>query len=240
MNEILSFEGHDVRMITKDGEPWWVVSDVCDLLGISNARETAGRLDKDDVDLIDITDAIGRQQKTYITNEPGLYSLVIRSDKPQSRAFKRWITKEVLPSIRKTGRYEVPQAPQDEFAIMRTMIDALELSRKRITVLEGSVGQINSDVYRLECRVDLFGADTHYRTIRAFFNERKKNVPLATATAIGRRAAKLCRERGVEIGTVADERHGSVKSYPSEIIDAAEKQVQSEKATAKPRARKKA
>ncbi len=92
-------------IIMEDGEVWWVAKDVCEVLGISNHRNAVSRLDNDEKDEVDLADSIGRLQKMVIINEPGMYSLIIRSDKPEAKRFKRWITHEVIPQIRKTGSY---------------------------------------------------------------------------------------------------------------------------------------
>lgn len=116
MNELQIFNYHDkpVRTIEKDGEIWWVLKDVCAVLGINKAVEVAKRLDSDEVDQTDIVDSNGRRQKTYIVNEPGVYKVILRSDKPDAKDMMRWITHEVLPSIRRTGSYSLPTAkPRD-------------------------------------------------------------------------------------------------------------------------------
>lgn len=95
----------EFRVIDRNGEPWFILSEVCRRLGIANVSDAASRLDDEDRDNIGITDAIGRRRATLIINESGLYSLVLRSSKPEAKKFKRWITSEVLPSIRKTGSY---------------------------------------------------------------------------------------------------------------------------------------
>ena len=107
MNElqVFSYEGKDVRTIQRNGETWWVLKDVCDVLDLSNARMIADRLDEDDVSLAYVTDSIGRQQQTNIVNESGLYNVILRSDKPEAKKFKRWVTHEVLPQIRRHGAY---------------------------------------------------------------------------------------------------------------------------------------
>ena len=101
------FQGSQVRTITKDGEPWFVVADACRVLGLSNPSIVADRLDPDDLSQAEAIDSMGRPQQVTITNESGIYDLILRSDKPEARKFKRWITHEVLPTIRKTGRYDV-------------------------------------------------------------------------------------------------------------------------------------
>lgn len=99
------FEGHAVRMQMLRDEPWFVLTDVCRVLDIKNARDAASRLDDDEKDDVGITDAIGRQQKTTVINESGLYSLILTSRKDEAKRFKKWVTSEVLPAIRRTGFY---------------------------------------------------------------------------------------------------------------------------------------
>jgi hypothetical protein len=110
VNEILVFQGRAVRMMVNNGEPWWVARDVCDVLGIRNSRQALAYLDDDEKGVI-TTDTHGGRQEVATINESGLYSLVLRSRKPEAKAFKRWVTKEVLPSIRRTGQYVVPREP---------------------------------------------------------------------------------------------------------------------------------
>ncbi|MER8183325.1 Bro-N domain-containing protein [Kitasatospora sp. NPDC094015] len=107
------FDGHEVRVVTIDGDPWWVARDVCAVLEIINPTRALDALDEDEKGLHSMK-TLGGDQQVSVINEPGLYSLVLRSRKPQARAFKRWITHEVIPSIRRTGRYAVDedQAPQ--------------------------------------------------------------------------------------------------------------------------------
>lgn len=93
------------RIIDRNGEPWFVLSDVCRELEISNVGDASSRLDDDEKDNIGITDVIGRNRPTIIINESGLYSLILTSRKSEAKRFKKWVTKEVLPSIRKTGGF---------------------------------------------------------------------------------------------------------------------------------------
>lgn len=116
MNEIvppfvLPETGQVVRVLHMEGEPWWIARDVLDILGIGNTTEAMRGLDDDEFSTTEVVDSVGRcQPNTYVVNEPGLYSLILRSRKPQAKAFKRWITHEVLPAVRKTGRYEAQPA----------------------------------------------------------------------------------------------------------------------------------
>ena len=104
MNEMQVFEREEfgqIRTVTRDGEPWFVAVDVCRALEHSNVSSALERLDDDERSKLNL----GRQGETNVVNEPGLYTLVLGSRKPEAKAFKRWITHEVLPSIRKTGVY---------------------------------------------------------------------------------------------------------------------------------------
>lgn len=104
MNEMQIFEREEfgqIRTTTVDGEPWFVAVDVCRALEVQNVTQALARLDDDERSMFNI----GRQGETNVVNEPGLYTLVLGSRKPEAKAFKRWITHEVLPSIRKTGVY---------------------------------------------------------------------------------------------------------------------------------------
>lgn len=110
-----SQEFGEVRTTVIDGEPWFVAADVCRALELSNSRMAISRLD-DDEKGVSSTDTLGGKQEMQIVNEPGLYSLVLGSRKPEAKAFKRWITHEVIPAIRKTGGYQVPQSPAEQMA----------------------------------------------------------------------------------------------------------------------------
>lgn len=118
MNELQVFSNLEfgaVRALTIDGEPWAVGKDIAAALGYSNTRKAVtAHVDPEDRDGVPIRDAIGREQTTLIINESGLYSLILSSKLPGAKRFKRWITAEVLPALRRTGRYEMPQAQPPE------------------------------------------------------------------------------------------------------------------------------
>jgi prophage antirepressor-like protein len=98
------FEGNAVRVIMRDTVPWWVLADVCHVLGIGNPADAARRLD-DDEKGIDTIDTPGGPQSLTIVNESGLFSLILTSRKPEAKRFKKWVTAVVLPSIMRTGSY---------------------------------------------------------------------------------------------------------------------------------------
>jgi anti-repressor protein len=133
--QIFTYSDKQVRTILKDGNPWWVLKDVCDILELSNNRMVADRLEEDEVSQTYVTDNLGRQQETTIINESGLYNVILRSDKPEAKAFKRWITHEVLPAIRKTGGYSM--VPKSFAEALRLAADLEEERQKLLPKAQG-------------------------------------------------------------------------------------------------------
>lgn len=115
------FEGSGVRVVERDGEPWFVAKDVCSVLGISKYRDAVARLDPDEGCPV-VVDTLGGPQEMVALSESGLYGLIMVSRKPEAQAFKRWIRKEVIPQIRKTGSYSLQKQ------IPKTLHEALQLA----------------------------------------------------------------------------------------------------------------
>lgn len=142
MNELTVFTHKDfgqIRVTSIADEPWWVLRDVCKALGIGNARMAKNRLDNEDVSLTDIQDARGHAQKTSVINEPGLYSVILRSDKPEAKAFKRWVTHDILPAIRKSGGYQLPHMTTAEIVAQLAQVN-VDLE-KRIDNIEQKMAE---------------------------------------------------------------------------------------------------
>lgn len=121
MNELMVFNNAEfgqIRTMEINGEPWFVGKDVATILGYSNPRDALTRhVDSEDKDAVGIHDAIGREQKTPIINESGVYALIFGSKLPNAKKFKHWITSEILPAIRKTGTYSITQTKPDSYMI---------------------------------------------------------------------------------------------------------------------------
>ena len=119
------FEGSQLRVFADEhGDPWFVATDVCSVLGIGNPRQATTRLDADEKGVIS-TDTPGGLQVVATVNEPGLYTLVLGSRKPEAKRFKRWITHEVLPAIRRTGSYAVPKLASTQPALPANKQDSV-------------------------------------------------------------------------------------------------------------------
>ena len=106
--EVWNYESSEFRTVQINGEPWFVLSDVCKVLELSSPHKVAERLDGDEKGRNQIP-TLGGVQEMAVVNESGLYTVILRSDKPQAKPFRKWVTSVVLPSIRKTGSYSVQQ-----------------------------------------------------------------------------------------------------------------------------------
>jgi prophage antirepressor-like protein len=119
------FESNEIRVIMDNqGKPWWVATDVCSVLGLSNPRESIKSLDEDERNTVRISDGIPGNPNVNVINESGLYSLIIRSNKPTAKKFRRWITHEVIPQLRKTGFYELQPFSLKTMTFIQTEADA--------------------------------------------------------------------------------------------------------------------
>lgn len=123
----------EVRVMEHNGEPWFVGKDIAEILGYERStKAVADHVDPEDRDAVPIQDSIGRMQNTPIINESGLYSLILSSKLPQAKQFKRWVTSEVLPSIRKHGTYMTPEKIEEVLLNPDTIISlAQELKDER-------------------------------------------------------------------------------------------------------------
>lgn len=147
MNElaIFNYEQKEARTVQIDGEPWFVAKDVCDALSLSDVSMSLRGLDEDEKDTSSVCTPGGNQQLS-IVNEPGLYSLILRSRKPEAKAFKRWITHEVLPTIRKTGGAYLTASKAEELLANPDLIISLAQQVKELrSTNERQQQQIEAD-----------------------------------------------------------------------------------------------
>ena len=127
----------EIRTVVIDGEPWFVAVDVCRALEIVNSRDALTRIDEDEKGVV-LTDTPGGKQEVTTVNEPGLYSLVLGSRKPEAKVFKRWITHEVIPSIRKNGGYIAGQETMSDVELMaRALIVAQNVIEEKNRQISG-------------------------------------------------------------------------------------------------------
>lgn len=144
--QVFTYQSNEVRTVELDGEAWFVLKDVCQILSLSTPARVAERLDSDEVSLTHLIDSIGRQQETTVINESGLYNVILRSDKPEAKPFRKWVTSEVLPTIRKTGGYMMPKLSKEMQALFildeRTMKHEERLTKLENTMVVDSAKQL--------------------------------------------------------------------------------------------------
>lgn len=127
--QVFEYQNNKVRTVDVNGEAWFVLKDVCAVLGINNNRMAADRLD-DDEKGVSLIDTLGGKQEMVIVNESGLYHVILRSDKPEATPFRRWVTNDVLPEIRKTGSYNAPQLTRSQLLATALIAAHEELEEK--------------------------------------------------------------------------------------------------------------
>ncbi|MDE1436908.1 phage antirepressor [Bacillus licheniformis] len=146
LQKVFNYQDQQVRTVVNDNEPWFVAKDVCNVLNHSNHKVAVSRLDEDEVSKVYLTDSLGRNQKTTVVNEAGLYSLILTSNKPEAKQFKRWITHEVIPTIRKTGGYVanddlfiqtyLPQADEQTKQLFKVTLHTMKEQSKQIETMK--------------------------------------------------------------------------------------------------------
>nr|DAK04934.1 MAG TPA: repressor domain protein [Caudoviricetes sp.] len=168
----------EVRTIEKNGEPWFVAKDVCEALDLGNSRQAVSRLDEDEKGVI-LTDTLGGNQQVGVVSEAGLYTLVLGSRKPEAKAFKRWITHEVIPTIRRHGAYATE------------------------TTIESIIADPESGIKLLQA---LKAEQEHRKEAEAIAKAQRPKVLFADAVAASDNSilvgelAKILRQNGVETG----------------------------------------
>ena len=142
MNElqVFTYGGNEVRTVQKNGEPWFVLKDVCQILSMDTTqlKKVADRLDPDEKGR-NLIPTPGGSQETWVINESGLYNVILRSDKPEAKPFRKWVTSEVLPSIRKTGGYI---AGQENLTPEELMAKALMVAQKTLAEREARIADL--------------------------------------------------------------------------------------------------
>ena len=167
MNELQIFSNPDfgeIRTIEQNGEPWFVAADVCRALDIGNPSMAVERLDDDEKGISTI-DTRGGKQRMAIINEPGLYSLVLGSRKPEAKAFKRWIAHEVIPAIRKHGGYI---AGQESLSPEELMAKALMVAQQTLADREARISRLTVQNAILAPKAEYFDQLVERNTLTNF------------------------------------------------------------------------
>jgi anti-repressor protein len=139
---VFDYENHKVRAVLVNEEPWWVLKDVCEVLGLSNPSMVSDRLDDDEKQKVNPKSSLGSRSNELVTivSESGLYNVILRSDKPEAKRFRKWVTHEILPSIHKTGMYATPEAAEailnDPGFLIRALEEIMTIRAKNSALTE--------------------------------------------------------------------------------------------------------
>jgi len=210
-----------VRTVLLNNEVWFCIKDVCDILGLTNPTVVAKRLDEDEKAKFDL--GLKNGELTNFTNESGLYTLILRSDKPEAKPFRKWITSEVIPTIRKTGKYEEKPMTSAQYLLQQAqwMVEAenrMNNIENDVAQTNHSIGNMKKDITRIEHNERRTVTSNHL-TVIAYANMKGIKPNTYNSSVMGRKATKVCRTRGLLTGTVVDSKYGLINTYPLEVLD---------------------
>lgn len=201
MNDLQIFNNEEfgeVRTVVLNREPMFCLADVCKALDIKNATDVAKRLDDDERTRLNL----GRQGETNFVTESGLYAVILRSDKPNAKKFRKWVTGEVLPSIRKTGSYGKPM----------TTAEKIQLLAQGNEELSGRVEKVEDKIDSLENDMPLYGCE---------IDEIQKHVKRRGVDILGGKKSEAYHDRSIRSLVYSDiycqlkREYGCVSSYKS-------------------------
>jgi prophage antirepressor-like protein len=209
-----NFESKTVRTVLVNNEIYFVASDVCKILGLTNTTEAIKAIDE--VDLSTLSNTEGAPPLN-IFNESGLYTLILKSRKPEAKKFKRWITSEVLPSIRKTGSYSIaPKSPPELFDLS---VKAMKELEEKNNLLQKEQENQHKDILKLTHNISRLENNAKYMTIIAYANLKNIKAKDYNPSLMGRKASKICLEKNILTGSIVDSRYGAIKTYPIDILE---------------------
>jgi len=227
-----NFKGEPVRVVEIDGDAWLVISDVCRVLGHSNPTMAMEMVDVDDRRRFRRSEALNfaevfpdnRIQSVNLINESGLYALVFSSKLPSARDFRRWVTSEVLPQIRKTGQYA--PAPMSALDALAASVALLQEQERRTAAIEAQQAEIGQRQNAIENRVTQLDANSGWVTAMGWSNVNGLAVTdNATMARLGRKASAMLRGMGIERRTTTSEVFGIVNIYPDGVLEQAAEEL---------------
>lgn len=172
MNEMQTFvySGAEVRTVRKDGAPWFVLKDVCGVLGVGNVSDVYARLDTDEKGVGQI-DTLGGRQSMNIISESGLYNVILRSDKPEAKPFRKWVTAEVLPAIRRSGGYI---AGQNDLSPAELMAKAIKVAEQTLAERDPRISSLQVQNAIMAPKADYFDELVERNTLTSFRDTAKE------------------------------------------------------------------
>ena len=253
-NSLQLFQNADwkVRVVMRDGEPWFVAKDACDCLELTNVSKACQTLDEDEKGITKVY-TLGGYQDMMLISESGLYTLVMRSNKPEAKVFRKWVTSEVLPSIRKTGGYGIRTVDDmindpdtairllTQLKILRLQNDQLEMERDEAIRTKAMIGSrreataMNTASQKSkECEKlrEQIGDSKTYKAVTAitwlpdYFNMSDRGLYGSLAANLKKIEAGMTSEfKHIDI---PDSRFGKVKAYHVDVIERLHEMVQAD------------
>lgn len=220
---VFNFNQSQVRTVIRNGEPWFVAKDVCDILEINNDRQALVRIPEQHKG-VSQADTLGGKQRISVISESGLYRLVLRSDKPQAEPFIEWVTSEVLPAIRKTGKYESSSISQPipiefaerEFLALKRVAEAFGLSGNRALISANVTTRKRTGIdFQAELDVKLIAEDNSNYLLATEIGER---LGLGTGRKAARHANLLLAEEGFQFKNERNEWRPTEKGRAYAVI----------------------
>lgn len=210
----------EVRVIFIDNEPLFCLSDICKALNLTNPTMVLNAIKSEFDDDLSLTypiiDNLGRKQNATFVTEPQLYFVLMRSDKSEAKEFRKWVNKEVLPTIRKTGSYS--QKPLSQIEILQSSVAILAEQEKRVTLLENKTDDLYKEQLKTKHNINRLLNNDNYMTLIAFMNLNNIKQKGYHLPSLGKKAKKLSQEQGAFMGAVIDPRYGRINTYNTEIL----------------------
>jgi prophage antirepressor-like protein len=229
-----AFQSNQVRVLVLGNEPWFVASDVAKVLEYDDTSMMIKHVDDEDkqiinpqkLDNVKMTESFNSNTfKVSIFNESGLYAVIFGSTKPEAKTFKKWVTSEVLPQIRKTGKYEPkPLTPGELLKIQAEAIIALEQKQDRLELEQQlqaqKLAELEALTHQHDAEIDrIFNPNGRYFAVMGYYNKHQLGaISVKDAAVIGRKATAYCKKHGIAVTPVADPRFGTVNTYPEDVI----------------------
>jgi hypothetical protein len=229
-----AFQQNQVRVLVLEEEPWFVAKDVAKVLEYADTRRMIDLVDEEDkqiinpqkIDVAKIAESFSSNTfKVSVINESGLYAVIFGSTKQSAKTFKKWVTSEVLPQIRKTGKYEAkPLTPGELLKIQAEAIIALEQKQDRLELEQQlqaqKLAELEALTHQHDAEIDrIFNPNGRYFAVMGYYNKHKLGaISVKDAAAIGRKATAYCKKHDIPVTPVADPRFGTVNTYPEDVI----------------------
>lgn len=221
MNDLLplQFETHTIRVITgEDGEPLFVAKDIAVALEYKDTSQAVRQHCKGAL-IQRPLQTPGGIQEVRVIKEPDVYRLIIKSTMPEAVKFEAWLMDEVLPAIRKTGGYQVQQAPMTLGDTLVAQAEAFREVERQLALVQAQQSETSTLLGQTSTRLDQIETAGEHFTIIGWSRLNGRTVTLPMASSMGGKATKYCKEQGIQTGSVPDARFGRANTYPKNVLD---------------------